>query len=204
MTAARIRFSIRRGVATSFFILLAAMVSSAQFAETANAQTPPLANVPGTNPIIFGVPVFCNDANGTPVSFVFGNINQLALSQITPQGAPIMVFSPTAMTTPRPLLLFFYAHECSHHTLGHLIVWAQTGQMVPTAEPDADCNAATLVQQQGLLSQQDITTVANSVFPNPHFPPMYPAGPIRAQHILDCYNASAQGQSPPPPPPLPY
>lgn len=152
-----------------------------------SAQPAPIANVPGTNPVLYGLPVHCSDVNGVPVHFVFGNINDIAISSLDNAG-PVMTFSTNAQTAPRPLLLFFYAHECMHHALGHiynvLVLHQYPSQ---TREVDADCGAAKLVRDQGLVNSAEISYVASTFVNNPPIGP-YPAGPIRAQNIMNCYN----------------
>jgi hypothetical protein len=170
----------------SRYILLALLVFfSNAFLQ---AQAPPISNVPGTNPLLYGLPVQCSDINGAPVYFVFGQINDIARSSMDPTGHPIMTFSPAAQNAPVPLLIFIYAHECMHHALGHIYTMYVLHQPPPQSlEVDADCGAAKLVRNQGLVTQQQIVYVASQFMQNPPMGP-YPAGPVRAQNIVNCYN----------------
>ena len=145
----------------------------------------PIAGVPGYNPILYGLPVNCLDSGGAPVAFSFGVINDIAKSSMGPSG-PIMVFSPAANTAPAPLLLFIYAHECGHHALGHIRLFVQGLTPPPTYEMDADCFASKTVRNQGLLNLQQIQFVASTFQNNPPMGP-YPAGPVRAQNIVNCF-----------------
>jgi len=175
----------RLSVAT---VMLGGVLCLSGSARQIEAQVPPIANVPGYNPVIYGLPVSCNDNNGMPVRFIFANVNDIAKSGMDQLG-PLMAFSPAAQNASPPLLIFFYAHECMHHALGHIsMTYVQHIAPPPTLEVDADCAAAKLVRNQNLLTLQQIQMVASTLVNNPPMGP-YPAGPNRAQNIVDCYMA---------------
>lgn len=156
---------------------------------SSNAQT--MANMPGFKPVIYGLPVSCTDVNGNPVYAEFGSaappVGNTAKSILAPNGDPVIVLDPNVQMFPRAILLFTYTHECMHHHLGHVVALYIQNQPVPTMEPDADCAAIKLLRDQNLISPQDVQAIAAYFYPNPPYPPFYPPGPVRAAHIVACY-----------------
>src|SRR4051812_16712352 len=77
----------------------------------------------------------CRDINGVPV----GSVEKRALRDIAMatiyNGSPVIFYNPTVLSWVSPSTrLFFYAHECGHHALGHPLTGVQPGQ-----EQAADC-----------------------------------------------------------------
>jgi hypothetical protein len=81
--------------------------------------------------------------------------------------------------------LFLYSHECSHLIYNHIT------QPVPTEETDADCKAASIISSQHLLTRPLMDLAAGMFDQNPPIPPFYPAGVLRHQHIMQCYDNPA-------------
>jgi len=139
------------------------------------------------NPIVGGVPVYCNGPAGT----VFTSYRQTgdwakASIDMTPRGAlPVILLDPQVFSTlPGPVLQFVYGHECMHHLLGHVY-----GNMNFGMEVHADCEAAKMLRNQGFLNGSTIRLVASYFQNSPPVPPYYPAGPERAARILACFNS---------------
>jgi len=135
-------------------------------------------------PVIGGAPVTCALPTGAPVLTAIRPIPQnygFGRSLIA-QGTPLIILSPQYyQSAPQPVQLFFYAHECMHHALGHTL-----GNIGVTMEIDADCRGVGLLRAQGLITAQGAWTIAAYFENAPAMPPLYPAGPERSARILAC------------------
>ena len=126
-------------------------------------------------------------ANGNAIPiFVTSQIpgGDLAFSTMI-YGTPVILLNPGGVNQPFPIQLFMFAHECEHHRLGHII-----GPRPPSFETDADCSAITRLKQLVWIGDQDAASIADSFRNNPARPPNYPAGNVRADNIMNCYNAA--------------
>src|SRR5687768_9920371 len=71
---------------------------------------------------IGGRPVSCTDFRGIPVVLIPNpNLNDVGWATLGPGGEPVMILNPLVINPLHPVFqLFWYAHECAHHALGHL------------------------------------------------------------------------------------
>lgn len=135
--------------------------------------------------IIGGMPVTCNDFRGIPVILVPNpNLNDVGMATLGPQGQPIMMLNPNVISSLPPVMqLFWYAHECAHHALGHII------NRNITNEAEADCLAIKIGRDQGWFPPQAFQQLIimlgnNSGSPWGHLP-----GPMRIQNMMNCYSS---------------
>lgn len=93
----------------------------------------------------------CQDPFGRPVrSEQATHIPDVAIA--TAQGnGPVILYNPFVLANLPPIVRrYFYAHECAHHRLGHILI----GQNNITAEQAADCWAAHAVQRAGATAAE--------------------------------------------------
>jgi hypothetical protein len=107
------------------------------------------------------------------VPTTLGDIPDIALS------TPGMIhLNPAIFRLPRPLQLFWYAHECAHQLYG-------------TSEGQADCWAARSGRDQGWLREEDFAVIDWALADNrgdaDHAP-----GPQRAALIRRCFATDAR------------
>jgi hypothetical protein len=101
----------------------------------------------------------CRDINGVPVPSVpNAGLQDVAQATIL-NGRAIIYFNPAVLAWTRPQTrLFFYAHECGHHALGHVMSGLRLGQ-----EQEADCWGISRLRELGLLSDRDVTLVQGDI-----------------------------------------
>lgn len=135
----------------------------------------------------------CTDPFGNPVpSIQATHIPDVAIATMH-NGGPAIFYNPFVLQNLPPIVRrFFYAHECAHHQLGHIL----TGQNNMIAEQAADCWAAHAVQRTGATTFE-MNVIAQTLAgfgPGDwtHLP-----GPRRAINLGACL------QQPPPAPPPP-
>ena len=100
---------------------------------------------------------------------------------------PYILLDPELLRTlPRPLQIFFYAHECAHHRLGHW--YSPTG----TSEKEADCWAIEYGRDHGIFRRQTVVDFEpwlaksrGSAFG--HLP-----GRERVRHLLACFDGPVE------------
>ncbi len=124
----------------------------------------------------------CVDFRGIPVATVSEpQLQDAAFATIAPNGQPIILINPVAMSRFSPLAQqWVYFHECGHHALAHAI------RNVPLAqEQEADCfGIITLVQQGANVAMvQQVQYELSYAGPGDrtHLP-----GPIRAYNLPYC------------------
>jgi len=134
----------------------------------------------------------CVDFRGIPVATVLEpQLNDAAFATIAPNGAPIILINPAAVSRLSPLAQqWLYFHECGHHALGHAV------RNIPLAqEQEADCfGIITLVQQgatQSMVRQVQWELAHLGPGDRTHLP-----GPARAINLPYCL--AAAGIAPPP------
>jgi hypothetical protein len=102
----------------------------------------------------------CTDINGVPVASIRDDrINDIAMAAIA-GGQPVIFYNVQVLAWVRPpTRRFFYAHECAHHRLGHIM-----GRTHPLArEQEADCWAVRVLVGGGSLSDTDVTVVQRDI-----------------------------------------
>jgi hypothetical protein len=97
----------------------------------------------------------CRDINGYAVASVSNaSIQDIAMATIA-NGNPVILYNPYVLANTRAQTrLFFYAHECGHHALGHALKGLRLGQ-----EQEADCWAINKLVELKLVSDQDISLI---------------------------------------------
>jgi hypothetical protein len=143
------------------------------------------------NPMIGGVPVHCVSAGtGQPVAFVANPyLNDVGRAQ--PGFPPTIELNPVLlMQLPPKLQLFWYGHECGHHVLGHTI-----GAYSQASESEADCWAIERGRSQRLFRRRDVAGFEPYFRNNAGSPWGHLPGPLRAAHLMSCYDGSSSGGS---------
>lgn len=135
--------------------------------------------------VIAGVPVYCADFRGIPVTlFPDATLPDVGRATLGPNGEPVMILNPAVMNRlPPTMQLFWYAHECAHHVLGHM---ANPG---PANESMADCWAVRTGRDQGWFPPQAFEQLVYTLGNSPgsvwgHLP-----GPARIQNMASCYQS---------------
>ena len=132
---------------------------------------------------VAGRPMSCTDFRGRSVLAIkvsdLGDVGRAWVVNTVPY---ILVDPEVMRTLPKLLQVFFYAHECAHHALGH---WYNPSS---DSEKEADCWAINYGRQEGIFRRQTVVDfepwlakTKGSVFG--HLP-----GPERIQHMLTCFD----------------
>src|SRR5262245_45122157 len=120
------------------------------------------------------------------------------MSTIDENGQPIIVVSAMTMAESMAYGRFLMAHECSHHTLGHVAAYhRELGHLGPQPffyiapklkhmELDADCNAVKMLK---LKNEPETIEAARQMmlkFGGKPTGAYYPTGAERADNIAKC------------------
>jgi hypothetical protein len=131
---------------------------------------------------IAGYPVSCVDFQGRPVALSAApQLPDVGAARIF-NGQPVILMNPLVLNQQPPVLqLFWYAHECAHHVLGHIV------NPNLTNEASADCWAVKTGRQQGWFPPGAFQLLAQVLQNSPgsiwgHLP-----GPARIQNMMACY-----------------
>jgi hypothetical protein len=102
----------------------------------------------------------CLDINGVPVQSIQStSINDVAIATIA-QGYPVIFYNPFVVSqAPGPVRLFFYAHECGHHALGHIVA----GRVAMAQEQEADCFGIKTLVDQDLIDDVGINLIQQTL-----------------------------------------
>jgi len=98
----------------------------------------------------------CVDFRGIPVASIRdSSIQDVAIANIAPNGAPIILYNPHILgMLSAPTRLFFYAHECAHHALAHAV------KNIPmTREQEADCWGIRTLVSRNMVSGSDLALI---------------------------------------------
>lgn len=132
---------------------------------------------------IAGLTVQCQDFRGRHVTTLkvdeLGDVGRAWVVNMTPF---IVMDSHLLMQLPVKLQLFFYAHECAHHILGHWYTPSVNNEI------EADCWAIRYGRDTGLFRRQEVADFAPWLAASKgsrfgHLP-----GPRRAQSLLECFD----------------
>ena len=139
---------------------------------------------------VFSIPVNaqitydgCVDFRGFPVASVsFNNLGDVAKATYAPNGAPVIYYDESVLTWIHPQTrIFFYAHECGHHVLGHLV------RNIPfMAEQEADCWAINTLYADGLLDDNDVAIIQADLARFGRGDWTHLPGPMRAINLRRC------------------
>lgn len=141
---------------------------------------------PQAEPVIGGFAMRCEDFRGRPVQTMHISLRGDVGRATFISAVPVIALDPDRLAMlPQPMQIFFYAHECAHHVLAHIIN--------PTfeSEREADCWSIQQGRAAGYFTRRDVEGFApylahsrGSAFG--HLP-----GPERHAHLLACYDAPA-------------
>lgn len=120
------------------------------------------------------------------------HIDGLAQSELV-DGVPVIRFNPAELARfSPPTRMFWAAHECAHHALGHV-----GAPHRPGVEQEADCWAVAVLWGGGILGPDAMAVVQAEVARLPGGPDHLP-GPARAASLPECLSR------PPQPPVMPF
>jgi len=126
----------------------------------------------------------CVDSRGIRVASVLRpGLGDVAKSTLDSKGRPVILYDPMVLSWFHPQTrLFWYAHECAHHALGHLI-----GSTFPLlVEEEADCWGIKTLYKRGILSDADVKVVEHDISKLPFSDWMHLPGPLRAINLKLC------------------
>jgi hypothetical protein len=160
---------------------------------------------------ILGLGLFCGSSSARQLwlptidnpycaitTYLLPEIAEQALSTIDKNGQPIIVVSAMVMADSVAYGRFLMAHECSHHTLGHVAAYhRELGHLGPQPffyiapqlkhmELDADCNAVRMLK---IKKEPETIEAARQMmlqFGNKPTGAYYPTGVERAENIAKC------------------
>lgn len=169
-----VRFS---AVSAAVLLLLVSLGLTGSTEATAASSTS------RANTRIAGMSVACNDYRGRAVHTVrVSDLGDVARAWVVNRMPFIVMDRGRLAKLPPKLQLFFYAHECSHHKMGH---WMNTTM---DSEREADCMAIREGRDNGLFARDEVVAFA-PWFANSrgssygHLP-----GPQRAKFLLACFD----------------
>ena len=143
-----------------------------------------LAHAPTAIAQIAGVPVSCADFRGVAVALSDApGLPDVGAARVV-NGQPVIFLNSRVLSQQPPeMQLFWYAHECAHHALGHL------ASVHPFNEAAADCWAVRTGRQQGWFPPYAFQGLIAVLGRSPgsvwgHLP-----GPQRIANMQSCYTA---------------
>jgi len=125
----------------------------------------------------------CTDANNVPVASVRNDhIQDVAIATRSPTGDPIILYNVIVLSWLQPpTRLFFYAHECAHHVLRHVVASPSL-----TAEREADCWAIRALKKRGDVDAVAIGTIQADISRAGRGDWSHLPGPMRAVDLGRC------------------
>jgi hypothetical protein len=126
------------------------------------------------------------------------DVAEQATSTTDRMGHPVIVVNALTLLQDPSYAKFLIAHECCHHTLGHVTKYKKgLGQVGPQAffylapelkhlELEADCCAVKLLRERHELDGIDAGRRAMALFGTKPTGAYYPTGIERAENILGC------------------
>lgn len=132
---------------------------------------------------IAGVSVSCSDFRDVPVVLLSNPLlPDVGRAVIDPSGRPVIMLNPQILVyQSTEMQLFWFAHECAHHVLGHIIQFSAANESM------ADCWAVITGKRQGWFPPQAFQHLVEVLGSSPgsiwgHLP-----GPARIQNMMNCY-----------------
>lgn len=131
-------------------------------------------------------------------TYVLRNVPEQASSMTDRRGRPVIVVNRLTLRDDPAYTKFLLAHECCHHTLGHVANSKKgLGHVGPQAffyvapelkrlELEADCCAVKLMRERGDADGIEAGYRAMSVFGAKPTGAHYPTGIERAENISGC------------------
>lgn len=132
----------------------------------------------------------CVDYRGIPVASVMNpSVKDVAMATYGPNGAPLIVYNPYVLSwLSPPTRLFFYAHECAHHVLGHGV----RGHPLKR-EQEADCWGIQQLAARNVLSDSDIAAIQQDIVRFGRGDWTHLPGRDRAINLRACLGGSSGG-----------
>lgn len=134
-------------------------------------------------PVIGGNPMRCYDFRGVIVrTLVTTQLGDVGRASIVSRLPLISLDQDRLGKLPPKMQIFFFMHECAHHTLGHVIK--------PTleSEREADCWAANYGRWANLFSRKDVEEFAPFFAQSNGSRFGHLRGPERHAYILHCFD----------------
>ena len=131
-------------------------------------------------------------------TYTLRDVPEQAMSMLDSNGRPVIVVSYAALTEKPPYGRFLMAHECCHHTLGHVGRYRESlGHVGPQPffyiapalkqmELEADCCAVKMLRSRhetDSIEAAQQTMVGYGANPTGAY---YPTGTERAENIASC------------------
>ncbi len=160
---------------------------------------------------ILGLGLFCGSTNARQLwlpqidnpfcaitTYLLPELPEQAMSTMDKDGKPIIVVSAMIMAESAPYARFLMAHECSHHTLGHVAAYhRELGHLGPQPffylapqlkhmELDADCNAVRMLKLKNEPETIEAARGMMAKFGTKPTGAYYPTGMERADNIARC------------------
>jgi len=160
---------------------------------------------------ILGLGLFCGSSSARQLwlptidnpfcaitTYLLPEIPEQAMSTMDRNGHPIIVVSALVMAESSAYGRFLMAHECSHHTLGHVAAYhRELGHLGPQPffylapqlkhmELDADCNAVRMLKMKKEPETIEAARQMMLTFGNKPTGAYYPTGVERADNIARC------------------
>ena len=129
-------------------------------------------------------PSGCLDMFGQPIlALASHRIRDVGLARRDKSRGPVIIYNPRRLARLKPSTrVFFYAHECAHHALGHTV-----GLGHPLAvEQDADCWAIRNLVKRNIFSHHDIKMVQTDLAKLGRGDRTHLPGPERAKRLPGC------------------
>lgn len=130
-----------------------------------------------------GQELSCTDYRGRPVrTYTVAGLGDAGFSEIYFR-VPVIKIDPDVMgTLPGKLQVFFFLHECAHHTLGHLASGSAA------AETEADCWAIHTGRDNAFYGREDIVAFGRYFAASGGSLAGHLPGPKRHAFLLACFN----------------
>jgi hypothetical protein len=131
-------------------------------------------------------------------TYLLPELPEQAMSTMDGDGKPVIVVSAMVMAESGPYARFLMAHECSHHTLGHVAAYhRELGHLGPQPffylapqlkhmELDADCSAVKMLKLKGEPETIEAARAMMAKFGTQPTGAYYPTGTERADNIARC------------------
>lgn len=132
----------------------------------------------------------CYSIQGEPVFVEFADgLGRLALASRS-EGRPVIKIDADILKKSSwEWTVFSIAHECGHHTLGHLDPHSASFGIDRKRELEADCHAGTTMALQQ-LGNSEVRSVGSDLARNPPEAPAMVPGTARAAKLMSCYDAA--------------
>lgn len=137
----------------------------------------------------YGSTLECRDHRGLRVLAVRDlSESRIASARMAFDGTPVIHYNPDLLRGfSQPTRLWWYAHECAHHALGHL-----THRLSELRETEADCWATYILTRMGLVNRSELATIYNEISALPGDGWVYLPGPARAVSSSKCSTLRAR------------